>query len=206
MPLKTGDLGFTVGAFIVLRLLRGFAGPAGMKFRNWLPLDARRWGLVIDDLRCLRHWRVPERSSHEGIAGLVQAFGLALFAWMAVSGISLFAIDTFGISKSLFRSVKELHEIGETLVPVFLAMHVGAVILFDGGPLQGEDGLLDIDRIRLAVLSRLHLVPRFRQRVAYVPYERNPVWVDDHRAIRRTTDLQAVNGIGIGIANPKETT
>ncbi|HLY37153.1 MAG TPA: wax ester/triacylglycerol synthase family O-acyltransferase [Candidatus Binatia bacterium] len=60
-------------------------------------------------------------------------------------------------------------------------MHVGAVMLFDAAPLRTADGGIDIDRIRRAVHSRLHLVPRFRQRVAYVPWEGVPVWVDDDR-------------------------
>ncbi len=60
-------------------------------------------------------------------------------------------------------------------------MHVGSVMLFDAAPLQLPDGILDIERIRLAVLSRLHLVPRFRQRLQFVPYDRSWIWVDDHR-------------------------
>jgi WS/DGAT/MGAT family acyltransferase len=60
-------------------------------------------------------------------------------------------------------------------------MHVGGVLIFEGGSLLDPEGGLDIDRIRLAVATRLHLVPRFRQRLAYVPYERNPIWVDDDR-------------------------
>jgi diacylglycerol O-acyltransferase len=60
-------------------------------------------------------------------------------------------------------------------------MHVGGVILFEAGPLRTPEGGLDIDRIRQAVHARLHLVPRFRQRLAYLPYERLPVWVDDDR-------------------------
>jgi WS/DGAT/MGAT family acyltransferase len=60
-------------------------------------------------------------------------------------------------------------------------MHVGGVMIFDAAPLRTADGAIDIERIRKAIHSRLHLVPRFRQRVAYVPYERIPVWVDDDR-------------------------
>src|SRR5213593_1011508 len=60
-------------------------------------------------------------------------------------------------------------------------MHVGAVMLFDAAPLRIADGGIDIDRIRRAVHARLHLVPRFRQRVAYVPWEGLPVWIDDDR-------------------------
>lgn len=60
-------------------------------------------------------------------------------------------------------------------------MHVGAVMLFDAAPLRTADGSIDIERIRLAMQARLHLVPRFRQRVLFVPYERMPVWADDER-------------------------
>jgi WS/DGAT/MGAT family acyltransferase len=62
-------------------------------------------------------------------------------------------------------------------------MHVGGVALFDAAPMmQGDGGPaagLDIDRIRRFIGSRLHLIPRYRQRLARVPLERHPVWVDD---------------------------
>lgn len=59
-------------------------------------------------------------------------------------------------------------------------MHVGSVAIFDGGPLTGPDGRLLIDELRDRVGSRLHLVPRFRQRVHFVPLgQGRPVWVDD---------------------------
>jgi diacylglycerol O-acyltransferase / wax synthase len=60
-------------------------------------------------------------------------------------------------------------------------MHVGGVLIFDAEPLRVPGGGIDIDRIRRAIHARLHLVPRFRQRLAYIPYERIPVWVDDDR-------------------------
>jgi WS/DGAT/MGAT family acyltransferase len=58
-------------------------------------------------------------------------------------------------------------------------MHVGAIMVFEAAALQHEDGGLDIERIRALVASRLHCVPRYRQRLAYVPLESHPVWVDD---------------------------
>jgi WS/DGAT/MGAT family acyltransferase len=60
-------------------------------------------------------------------------------------------------------------------------MHVGGALIFDAGPLQVRGGGVDIERIRRTIHARLHLVPRFRQKLAYVPYERLPVWVDDDR-------------------------
>lgn len=58
-------------------------------------------------------------------------------------------------------------------------MHVGGVGIFDAKPLRTAEGGIDIARIRKFIGSRLHLVPRYRQRLAWVPIEKNPVWVDD---------------------------
>ena len=60
-------------------------------------------------------------------------------------------------------------------------MHIGGVSLFDAGPLWKPEGGIDIDAIREFVLSRLHLVPRYRQRLAWTPLEHHPIWVDDAR-------------------------
>jgi diacylglycerol O-acyltransferase / wax synthase len=52
-------------------------------------------------------------------------------------------------------------------------MHVGAVLIFDG-PAP------DYDVFLTHIRSRLHLVPRYRQKLAFPPLETGrPVWVDD---------------------------
>ncbi len=52
-------------------------------------------------------------------------------------------------------------------------MHVAGCMVFDGEP-PGYDELVD------QIVSRLHLVPRYRQRLAFVPFgQGRPVWVDD---------------------------
>jgi WS/DGAT/MGAT family acyltransferase len=60
-------------------------------------------------------------------------------------------------------------------------MHVAATMVFDGAPLRDASGRLDMERIRTYLQARLHLVPRYRQRLAWIPYQRHPVWVDDGR-------------------------
>jgi len=57
--------------------------------------------------------------------------------------------------------------------------HIAATLVFSRGPLRTPDGGVDIDRIREYVDSRLHLLPRYRQRLARIPVENHPVWVDD---------------------------
>jgi len=56
----------------------------------------------------------------------VQAFGLLVFGWMAITGSGLFI---FGgePETDLIELVEELHEIGESIIPLYLALHVGAV-------------------------------------------------------------------------------
>lgn len=58
-------------------------------------------------------------------------------------------------------------------------MHVAGVALFDAAPLKSDDGGIDIDRIKAHIRSKLQYIPRYRQRLEWVPYDRRPVWVDD---------------------------
>ena len=52
-------------------------------------------------------------------------------------------------------------------------MHVASTIFFEGTPPSHEE-------FRDHIESRLHLVPRFRQKLRFVPFEQGrPVWVDD---------------------------
>ncbi len=58
-------------------------------------------------------------------------------------------------------------------------MHVGAVAILEAGPLTAADGGIDATRVLEHVESRLHQLPRYRQRLAFTPLEGQPVWVDD---------------------------
>jgi WS/DGAT/MGAT family acyltransferase len=54
-------------------------------------------------------------------------------------------------------------------------MHIGAVLVFEGPP-PGYDEFVE------HIGARLHLVPRFRQKLAFPPFQSGkPVWVDDAR-------------------------
>lgn len=54
-------------------------------------------------------------------------------------------------------------------------MHVGGLVLLDPGP----DGF-ELPRMLELIKERLHLIPRYRQKVRFVPgHLANPVWVDD---------------------------
>src|SRR5512134_2729952 len=58
-------------------------------------------------------------------------------------------------------------------------MHVAATQIFEAGPLRTPDGGIDIQAFKRAIAGILHLVPRYRQRLEWIPLENHPVWVDD---------------------------
>ena len=121
-------LGLSLAAFALLRLLDGLFGRRVMRFGDWSPFSRRQWSMAREDLLSLARLRLPERRMHEGIAGLVQAFGLAVFGWMGATGTALyFAVGR--LSHGGFEILEEIHEVGEALIPAYLFLHVGAVLL-----------------------------------------------------------------------------
>jgi WS/DGAT/MGAT family acyltransferase len=60
-------------------------------------------------------------------------------------------------------------------------MHIGAVAVFEAGPLRTASGGIDVDRIRMLMEAGIHRIPRYRQRLEWSPMFRHPVWVDDAR-------------------------
>ncbi len=60
-------------------------------------------------------------------------------------------------------------------------MHIGEVGILEAGPLATREGGLDFERVRAHIAGSLDNIPRHRQRLAFIPFERHPVWVDDDR-------------------------
>ena len=58
-------------------------------------------------------------------------------------------------------------------------LHVGTVALHETGALRGREGGVDIDLVRRGIAGVLHRIPRYRQRLDWIPIEGTPVWVDD---------------------------
>jgi WS/DGAT/MGAT family acyltransferase len=70
--------------------------------------------------------------------------------------------------------------------------HIAATLVFEAGSLRRPGGGIDADRIRDYVAARLHRIPRYRQKLAWIPVEGHPVWVDDdgfnvHYHVRHTS-------------------
>jgi WS/DGAT/MGAT family acyltransferase len=92
-------------------------------------------------------------------------------------------------------------------------MHVAAVMLFESAPLANADGGIDVERIRSYIASRLHLIPRYRQKLAHVPLTGQPVWIDDerlnlhyhvrHTALPKPGDLRQLKRLAARIMSQK---
>ena len=121
-------LGLSLAAFVLVRVLAGFTVSESLSFRGWAPFSRRQRSLAFEDFRTLLKLGIPERDRHQGLAGLVQALGLIIFAWMALSGTALYVLGG-GIESEAFEFIEEVHEVGESLIPLYLALHLGAVAL-----------------------------------------------------------------------------
>lgn len=120
-------LGLTVSVFLFSYILLKIVG-LGSRPSNSLSTKESLYDAVKADIRGLMKFNLPERADHNGLALMVQLFGVLIFLWMSVTGIILFFMG--GAEASSFaHDVAELHEVGESLIPVFLVFHVGAVIL-----------------------------------------------------------------------------
>ncbi len=60
-------------------------------------------------------------------------------------------------------------------------MHVASSAIYELGPLKTPEGGVDIELVRRGINGILHRIPRYRQKLAWIPLERQPVWVDDDR-------------------------
>jgi WS/DGAT/MGAT family acyltransferase len=60
-------------------------------------------------------------------------------------------------------------------------MHVASTGIYALGPLKTPEGGVDIELLKRGITGVLHRIPRYRQKLAWIPLERQPVWVDDDR-------------------------
>ncbi len=58
-------------------------------------------------------------------------------------------------------------------------MHVAATQIFRAGPLKTRNGGIDVGRIRRRLASLMHRIPRYRQKLGWIPLQQHAVWVDD---------------------------
>lgn len=87
--------------------------------------------------------------------------------------------------------------------------HVATVGIFDAEPVRTPDGGLDFESIKRATEAVLHLLPRYRQKLMWIPLEQHPVWVDDksfyidyhvrHTSLPRPGSLRQLKRLGARI-------
>ena len=125
-------LGLSLASFVLVRILLGLTKIEATSFKSWSPFSRLQWQRAFEDFRTLLRLGLPERDRHQGLAGLTQAFGFTVFAIMAATGTGLFILGG-GAESEAFEFIEEIHEVGESLIPLYLVLHVGAVILHTVG-------------------------------------------------------------------------
>src|SRR5262245_6676789 len=63
----------------------------------------------------------------------------------------------------------------------YVHMHVASTMVFETGPFRTNEGGVDIERYKRATEAILHRVPRYRQKLHWIPGFQHAVWVDDPR-------------------------
>jgi len=135
---KADHLGFTIHSTLgmglaialLLRILYGVIGPESVRFSAWVPYTRERLRLVWEDVVILSRFKLPERPTHVGLSGFVQAYGLLVFSWSAVTGSTMYVfLEPGAKAKGVIHAVMEAHEVGEVLIPTYLFLHVGAAVL-----------------------------------------------------------------------------
>lgn len=126
-----GWAGMGLASIILIYIAYGIAGPEDSRFSKWVPYNRERIKLVKEDsagliMKC----KLPERHSHEGLAGAVQFLGIIAFSGLALTGsIMFFMLETGGKTRGTMHAVKEAHEAGAVFAIIYLIMHTGAVVL-----------------------------------------------------------------------------
>lgn len=79
-------------------------------------------------------------------------------------------------------------------------LHVSAVAIYEVGDLANDAGGVDVRKFKHALEAQLHRIPRYREKLQYVPVEGRPVWIDDphfsidyhvrHAALPRPGDVE----------------
>ena len=60
-----------------------------------------------------------------------------------------------------------------------LPMHGAAVQIFDAGSLRTDEGGIDFQSIKRGIEGVLHRIPRYRQKISWLPNSDHAIWVDD---------------------------
>jgi WS/DGAT/MGAT family acyltransferase len=58
-------------------------------------------------------------------------------------------------------------------------LHVASTLTFEAEPLRTPEGGINAQLIRDNIAAEIHRIPRYRQKIQWVPMSMRPVWVDD---------------------------
>lgn len=123
-------LGILVAFFILSRIVYGFIGPQKARIIGWIPHSKEKIKEAGQAIVSALTYKRPASSSHRAISGLVKTAGLVLFGWMSVTGtILFFFVEPGSRSRGFLHLIMEIHEVGESLIPAYLVIHIGIALI-----------------------------------------------------------------------------
>ena len=60
-------------------------------------------------------------------------------------------------------------------------MHVASTQIYDGSSLRDQGSSIGIDKLRELTAASLYQIPRYRQKLSWIPFQNRAVWHDDDR-------------------------
>ena len=60
-------------------------------------------------------------------------------------------------------------------------MHVASTQIYDGSAFRDRGGSIGIDQLQKLTAASLHRIPRYRQKLSWIPFQNRAVWRDDDR-------------------------
>ncbi|MCI5223379.1 MAG: hypothetical protein D3924_12070 [Candidatus Electrothrix sp. AR4] len=132
---KSGQIGFIthgcLGTMLFFSLCIYFGyGIHQSRFLRCFPLTQKRLRQTRDDLVVLAQFGIPKYRRHQGLNGLIHFLGLLVLCWYSASGaVIYFFIEPGGCIPIRALAIQEAHEKGYLLIPIYLGLHLGGVIL-----------------------------------------------------------------------------
>ncbi len=165
----------------ILHNQTAFAIKASLIFEPGVAVTSIPWHLASAEPRPLngqpsiaasRPISVTQRPTRVGLAPFDRSAGSTIRNSLLSNGGS-----TDGLEVGLCGHFEPLSHLDASFLALESAtthMHVGAVVQFEAAGLKRSDGGIDINRIKAHIRGKLKYIPRYRQRLAYVPATRRP--------------------------------
>jgi hypothetical protein len=121
-----------IGTILFFSLCFYFAyGIHQSHFFKCFPFTRQKLRQSGNDIIALVRFKEPEYRRYQGVSGLIHFFGILVLCWFSVSGIIMqYFIEPDSCVPMRVLKLQEMHIKGKFLIPIYLGLHLGTVILY----------------------------------------------------------------------------